>query len=500
MSNSLYKIINKFNNYDWSDLQPIKDYLLKGIFPRFRTNAQRYRFIQKYKDFIVKNNKIIYKPLNLEVIPNDKKDETLKEFYDGFKAIGTGKTNFYKKITSNYININREYTTNFLNQQPYYQMNMSTKHIVNKPILASSCGERIAIDLISVDNLAEFNKGYNQILTVIDYFSRKVWARPLKNKESDTVLTALKSIFDEITFKPHIVQSDNGGEFKNYETIHWYKENGIKYIFTLPYAPESNGLIENFNKQLRKMIREIFIRNNNLNWLDYLQVCIDNKNTQFNKTTKHTPNQLWHTDSFYHNVKNNVVAVPNDNTIEASRLEAAENIKEKAKQQIERTIIDELNVGDHVRVKMSALYSELRKQVKAGNKKLINVTYTPEIYRIFKIIKEDHPTYERKRYTLKRLDGTPLETETKINEMRHKHKYKRLFASDLLKVDKDTKNVSYNNIRANQLNQIDKLVIDKPITIKEKVKKINNIVVEEEAPQQLRRSTRTRKERDVLDL
>ena len=149
---------------------------------------------------------------------------------------------------------------------------------------------------------------------------------------------------------------------------------------------------------------------------------------------------------------------------------------------------------------MSALYSELRKQVKAGNKKLINVTYTPEIYRIFKIIKEDHPTYERKRYTLKRLDGTPLETETKINEMRHKHKYKRLFASDLLKVDKDTKNVSYNNIRANQLNQIDKLVIDKPIAIKEKVKKINNIVVEEEAPQQLRRSTRTRKERDVLDL
>ena len=30
-------------------------------------------------------------------------------------AIGTGKTNFYKKISSNDININREYCTNFLN-------------------------------------------------------------------------------------------------------------------------------------------------------------------------------------------------------------------------------------------------------------------------------------------------------------------------------------------------------------------------------------------------
>jgi hypothetical protein len=84
MSNNLYKIINKFNNYDWSDLQPIKDYLLNGILPRFRTNALKNRFIEKYKDFIVKNNKIYYKPLNLEVIPSDQRDKTLKDFYDGF--------------------------------------------------------------------------------------------------------------------------------------------------------------------------------------------------------------------------------------------------------------------------------------------------------------------------------------------------------------------------------------------------------------------------------
>ena len=36
---------------------------------------------------------------------------------------------------------------------------------------------------MSVNNLAKHNDGYNQILTAIDYFSRKVWARPLKNKK-----------------------------------------------------------------------------------------------------------------------------------------------------------------------------------------------------------------------------------------------------------------------------------------------------------------------------
>ena len=62
-----------------------------------------------------------------------------------------------------------------------------------------------------------------------------------------------------MTIKPHIIQSDNGAEFKNYNTIAWYKENNINYMLTLPYAPESNGLVENFYKQLRRMIRKIFI-------------------------------------------------------------------------------------------------------------------------------------------------------------------------------------------------------------------------------------------------
>ena len=42
----------------------------------------------------------------LKVIPNNKTDETLTNFHNIFKEIGAGKTNLYKKITSNYININ----------------------------------------------------------------------------------------------------------------------------------------------------------------------------------------------------------------------------------------------------------------------------------------------------------------------------------------------------------------------------------------------------------
>ena len=237
-------------------------------------------------------------------------------------------------------------------------------------------------------------------------------------------------------------------------------------------------------------MREIFIRTNDLNWLDYLQVCVDSKNTQYNRTTKHTPNTIWNPDSFYTNVKNKTRELPPSLATGVSpedvRIQARENIKAKAKKQIERTHINELNIGDHVRVKMSSLYSELRREVKQGNKKLINVSYSPEIYRVFKIIKEDHPTYERKRYTLKKLDGSPLLTESKVNEMRKTHRYRRLFASDLLKVDKQTKNVGYDNDRAVQLNkvEIEREVIEKPVIEKD------NKIIEQQQPQEIRRSSR----------
>ena len=48
-----------------------------------------------------------------------------------------------------------------------------------------------------------------------------------------------------------------------------------------------------------------------------------------------------------------------------------EKFKEKAKRQIERTEIDECNKVDYVRVKMSSIYPEIRKGVKAGHKKIL---------------------------------------------------------------------------------------------------------------------------------
>ena len=115
-----------------------------------------------------------------------------------------------------------------------------------------------------------------------------------------------------------------------------------------------------------------------------------------------------------------------------------------------------------------------------------------EIYKIFKVIKEDHPGYERKRYTLRKLDNSPLYTESKMNEMTHAHTYRRLFASELLKIDKNTDNVSFDNKQANVLNQIETVAPEpKPKVIREKkTKPVKETIDESEEPKETRRSTR----------
>jgi hypothetical protein len=121
------------------------------------------------------------------------------------------------------------------------------------------------------------------------------------------------------------------------------------------------------------------------------------------------------------------------------------NIKERAKKNVEKNRTVELEVGDYVRVKLSQLYSQIRKMVKDNDKKYIVVKYSPEIYIIDKILKPDNEGYEKLRYTLKTLEGEPVLTQQKMNNPNKPRGQKRVFASDLIKIQKEDidKNITY---------------------------------------------------------
>ena len=287
--------------------------------------------------------------------------------------------------------------------------------------MASRPNERWAIDLIDMNRYSKQNKNYRYILTCIDHFSRYVWARPLKLKNSNDVTDAMRNICEKAGVYPHLLQRDNGGEFAGRLTT-WLNNHDIKGIKTLSYSPQSNGLIENFNSQMRKMLRELMIRNNDMVWYDKLDLCCSIKNNQRNSTIKRRPIDVWK-------------SAPCDRFERYKNRDVAINIKEKARRNVEKNTTQELQVGDYVRVKMSQLYSQVRKMIKDGDKKYVTVKYSPEIYVIDHVLKPDNEGYEKLRYTLVDLDGNPLKTQLKRNNPNKPRRQKRFFASDFIKID-----------------------------------------------------------------
>ena len=70
------------------------------------------------------------------------------------------------------------------------------------------------MDLVDMSKFVAENNDYNWILTIIDVFSKYLWAIPLFTKDQVSVTNALLQLF-AIIGTPEVLQSDNGKEFNN---------------------------------------------------------------------------------------------------------------------------------------------------------------------------------------------------------------------------------------------------------------------------------------------
>jgi hypothetical protein len=107
-------------------------------------------------------------------------------------------------------------------------------------------GIRLAIDCWSA--------GGGTALTAIDLHSNYPFAEPLLNKEAKSVCDALQNILSYIRSPLEII-SDNGGEFCNEMFSRLLKERNIQHIYTAPYSPQSNGVLERFHGFLNSVFK-----------------------------------------------------------------------------------------------------------------------------------------------------------------------------------------------------------------------------------------------------
>ena len=381
-------------------------------FRKYLSNKKLYaneKYLSKFKSepfnkFILQDNNIFYKPTKLIVIENEtQKQKVLEElFNDDTNTIGKGVVAFYKYVISKYIGITREDVNQYLSTKGYFQMSQSITKRINKPIIAKYPNQMWGIDLIDLNDYKSSNSKWRYIMTVVDIFSRKVFLNKLKLKEAINTAIAFEEIMNRLDVKPKYLLSDNGTEWLG-EFSQMCEEYEIKQNFTRSYSPEANGVVERMNKELRKIMKAFFIRNNNEVWHNILNKIEDNKNHTYNSTVKNAPNEIWTPD------KEEIPRVLPEILANNPKLKAKLSLVKKAIEKIKKfKEEDNFKVGDIVRVKMSTIFANVRKLVKDGNTKQIVVNYTPELFIVRKVIVPRNKILERKRYVLENADGKVL--------------------------------------------------------------------------------------------
>jgi len=144
------------------------------------------------------------------------------------------------------------------------------RNFQRRRIIVSGIDDQWQADLIDLTKLKKFNNGHtfcckNFTLKILlsktkfyfqkDVFSKFVWAEPLKNKTSKSVLKAFAKIVNRSGRKPLFLYTDRGLEFTNKLFQRWLKKKQIHFL-TLQNQETKAAIAE-------RMIRTLLARVSN---------------------------------------------------------------------------------------------------------------------------------------------------------------------------------------------------------------------------------------------
>lgn len=217
----------------------------------------------------------------------NKQNKTVKEIEDQVLKLHedlSHRKTIYNEIEKNKIQIRKKEVSRILKKCKVCNLT-DKKYYKNKGfVVTSSPGERIAVDIL------EYKKGF-RIITAIDYFSRKIYAKFIRRKSSSEVIKFLNIIYNDLKFE--LLVSDNGKEFKNKEVDTWCAERVIERKLCIPYFHEENGRIERANRTLRNALNKEDGR-----LKERLERAVNNYNKTYHRGIGMSPNDAFKPENF----------------------------------------------------------------------------------------------------------------------------------------------------------------------------------------------------------
>ena len=107
-------------------------------------------------------------------------------------------------------------------------------------------------DLIQMDTISIFTAGIKRyIFTAIDVRTRFAFAAAYKSNSSANGSDFLSKFLNVAPFTTRRIQTDNGSEFAK-DFAQSCQRNGLIQFFNYPKHPQSNGLVERFNRTIQE--------------------------------------------------------------------------------------------------------------------------------------------------------------------------------------------------------------------------------------------------------
>lgn len=149
--------------------------------------------------------------------------------------------------------------------------------------------ERIAIDVLGP--LPTTDAGNKYIVIIADYFTKWVEAFATSNHEARTVAELLAK---EIVCRfgvPQIIHSDQGRNFESQLFAEMCQLFGIKKTRTTPYHPQSDGMVERFNRTLETQLSK-FADLNQKDWDMHIPYLLLAYRSAIHDTTSCSPARM----------------------------------------------------------------------------------------------------------------------------------------------------------------------------------------------------------------
>ena len=294
---------------NWSELFSSVDIHEKITFmsdpaPQEHSSKLRWRLRMRFKILPYQSVKVLYLRNKDSSLP-DKRVLSIDEMYDVLLRIHLEQNHvrrigLYKRMSQEFHGITEKTCNIFLQgceECHLRKAKKSIKSLVVKPISSTRFLSRYQVDLIDFrdmseeHNMSESGIPYRWLLAYQDHFTKFIRLRPLKNKCAVEVADVIEDIFCELGI-PHILQSDNGREFKNNILYSLINENqpNMKILHGKPRHPESQGSVERANRDLKNALASKMRDNSNdLCWVKYVRRVQLEKNTTYHSTIGMTP-------------------------------------------------------------------------------------------------------------------------------------------------------------------------------------------------------------------